>query len=99
VTEQKKALALLLQDREGRDLGGFIILDQGHRRLSCDWLGVCTNQAIIAIVPSVARAAPQLACGSHAPNMFLSIWRNANPPRLLVKDGSRLLAKNDQVSS
>ncbi len=99
MSEQKKALALLLQDREGRDLGGFIILDQGHRRLSCDWYGVCTSQAIIAIVPSVRNAAPQLACGSHAPNMFLAIWKTANPPRLLVKDGSRLLSKNDKVSS
>jgi hypothetical protein len=98
-SERRQALCLLMQDREGRDVGGLILLDQGHRRLNCDWFGTCTNKAVAAVVPKEKRAAPQLACGTHLPNMFLSIWRTANPPRLLVRDGSRLLARNDQVRS
>jgi len=97
MTERKPALCLLIQDREGHDLGGLVLLDQGNRQLNCDWFAGCTHKAIAAIVPTTQGAAPQLACGTHLPNMHLAIWRDKNPPRLLVRDGSRMLARNDQV--
>lgn len=97
--ERKQALWLGFQDKEGHDLGGLIILDQGHRRLHCDWFGTCTKQAVVAIVPRDPRAAPQLACGGHVSNMYLAIWRPVNPPKILVKNGAAILAKNDQVRS
>ncbi len=97
MSERRQALCLLLRDSEGHDLGGIILLDQGNRQLKCNWFGSCSNHAVIAIVPSTKNAAPQLACGTHFPNMYLAIWRQHNPPRFLVKDGSRLLARNEQV--
>lgn len=92
------AIEIMLEDREGRTVGGLVLLDQGHRQLPCDWFGTCGNQAVVAVSPSVPRAAPQLACQAHLPNIFLSIWQTHNPPRLRVRDGSRLLALNDKAS-
>jgi hypothetical protein len=85
------------EDAEGQAIGGLVLLDQGNRQLRCDWFGVCGNQAVIAVSPSTRGAAPQLACPAHLPNIFLSIWKTRNPPRLRVRDGSALLARNDQV--
>lgn len=96
-TDRKQALTILIQDSQGRDVGGLILLDQGNRQHRCDWYGGCTHQAIIAIVPSTFGAAPQLACSTHFSNMHLAIWRQTNPPRLVIKDGARLLAKNEKV--
>lgn len=95
----RQALCLMLQDGQGQDVGGLVLLDQGHRQLRCDWFGGCTHLAVAAIVPSTRGAAPQLACGMHLANMHLAIWKPHNPPRLVVKNAARLLARNDQVKA
>ena len=93
------ALTIQLQDKEGHDLGGLIFLDQGNRQHTCDWFGGCTHHAVVAVMPSTKSGAPQLACGTHLPNIFLAIWRHSNPPRLIVKDAHKLLARNEKVGS
>jgi hypothetical protein len=93
------AQEILFEDAEGQVIGGLVLLGQGHRQLRCDWFGTCGNQAVIAVSPSVRRAAPQLACLVHLPNIFLSIWQAHKPPRLRVRDGSALLARNEQVGA
>jgi hypothetical protein len=98
-TAPKQALGLFIQDKEGRSIGGLVILDQGNRRLPCDWYAGCVHHAVVAVIPREPTAAPQLACGTHLAAIHLSIWQPNNPPRFIIKNVARMLARNDKVAA
>lgn len=94
------AVSVRMQDNQGNTVGGLILLDQGNRRLTCDWeWGACTKQAVAAVYPSTPGSAPQLACLDHLAMMHNSLWSHTNPPRLLVQEASFMLGRNEKAQA
>src|SRR5882724_1443034 len=85
------AYGIQLIDRMGQRIGGLILLDHGNRQHKCDWLAGCGNTAIIAVMPSVRGAEPQLACADHLGKIHGSIWQSVNPPEIRAVDATPIL--------
>lgn len=93
------AYAIQLKDREGNVVGGIVLLDQGHRQLTCDWLAGCGSIAIVAILPTTPGSPPQLSCSAHLERIHGSIWAGHNPPKIRTYDATPILYRNDKVKA
>lgn len=92
------AWAIQVKDRMGLQVGGLVLLDHGHRQLTCDWTAGCGNVAIVAIMPATRESEPQLACAGHLSRMHDSIWARSNPPQLRTYDAAAILHRNTKVA-